>query len=717
MSAPPSPTSSPTPSTSASSTTSSPLLPPAHDPASSSSAPSTPSGSSHDDSLPNPLESMQLPPAAQEDAGLRTLRAGMSTLDLQEAHQQAKSDAAAQAEPSSDHTPQEGSSSAAEAASSMHTGSTADKSPIDAPPATLVTPSSGPLDTSSPSPSPVPSTSAASSFPSPSSSAAPAPPPGAADRSSAAAAPPPLFPRASAPPSVPQGPLTGGARKTPVPGAGGALKAGVRGMGGMSGQPLKMPPSLAAKMAAMTSRNSSGTGSPSSSTPIPSLKPSSSSSGAPALAPRPPPRPAAGSPVSAPAGRLGAGALAGPGGRPAGGMAARRRGLGAGLTLSAMGLSMDGNEKEKGKGPSMRLDGLDGGAAVGGERVGSPNQGRGGTDEMGTPFSNFRKIVDPSGRLNFAQKAILHADGVDFSSGASFKIKMDDFELFEELGKGNYGTVQKVLHRPTAVTMALKEIRLELDDSKLKTIITELDILHRATSPYIIDFYGAFFIESCVYYCMEYMDAGSLEFVAGIDVPEDVLARVTRSMVEGLKFLKDELKIMHRDVKPTNVLLNRKGFVKLCDFGVSGQLDRSLAKTNIGCQSYMAPERIKGESQGAPSSYTASSDVWSLGLSIIEAAIGHYPYPPETYQNVFAQLTAIVHGDPPSLPERYSDTAQEFVGNCLIKQAARRPTYAQLLEHPWLKQDVGRDVDMVGWIAHALAYREKNPKVNAPALA
>jgi len=102
---------------------------------------------------------------------------------------------------------------------------------------------------------------------------------------------------------------------------------------------------------------------------------------------------------------------------------------------------------------------------------------------------------DPSGRLNFAQKAVLHADGVDFSSGASFKIKMDDFELFEELGKGNYGTVQKVLHRPTGVSMALKEIRLELDDAKLKTIVTELDVLHRAVSPWIIEFYGAFFVE------------------------------------------------------------------------------------------------------------------------------------------------------------------------------------------------------------------------------
>lgn len=117
-----------------------------------------------------------------------------------------------------------------------------------------------------------------------------------------------------------------------------------------------------------------------------------------------------------------------------------------------------------------------------------------------TPFSNFNKIVDPSGRLSFENKAVLHAQGVDFTSGASFTIKKDDLELLEELGRGNYGTVQKVYHKKTKVVMAMKEIRLELDESRLKGIITELDILHRASSSNIVEFYGAFFIESCVYY-------------------------------------------------------------------------------------------------------------------------------------------------------------------------------------------------------------------------
>jgi mitogen-activated protein kinase kinase len=286
---------------------------------------------------------------------------------------------------------------------------------------------------------------------------------------------------------------------------------------------------------------------------------------------------------------------------------------------------------------------------------------------------------------------------------------------------------------------------LELDDTKLNAIIMELDILHRAVHPSIVEFYGAFFIESCVYYCMEYMDAGSLDKLYGVGVPEPVLGRIVSFMVKGLKFLKDELQIIHRgarhafplimlahksslllDVKPTNILVNKKGDVKLCDFGVSGQLEKSLAKTNIGCQSYMAPERIKGESQNALSTYTVSSDVWSLGLATLEIAIGKYPYPPETYSNVFAQLTAIVHGDPPELPDTYSETARDWVNSCLVKRPEDRATYAELLvrylvvifiiitltnsdamqSHPFLQEDAQRNVDMRGWVLRALQWRD-----------
>ena len=115
-----------------------------------------------------------------------------------------------------------------------------------------------------------------------------------------------------------------------------------------------------------------------------------------------------------------------------------------------------------------------------------------------------------------------------------------------------------------------------------------------------------------------------------------------------------------------------------------------------------------------------SSDVWSVGLSIIELAKGCYPYPPETFANVFAQLSAIVHGAAPTLPKGYSDEANDFVAKwwvphvcvtlmtltcSLMKDPNARPTYAQLLEHPFLKADKDAEVDMVGWVAQCLERR------------
>lgn len=92
------------------------------------------------------------------------------------------------------------------------------------------------------------------------------------------------------------------------------------------------------------------------------------------------------------------------------------------------------------------------------------------------------------------------------------------------------------------------------------------------------------------------------------------------------------------------------------------------------------PERIQGESQNNLGTYTVASDVWSLGLSMIEIGMGKYPYPPETYSNVFAQLTAIVHGEPPELPEdKYGPSARQFVAGCLVKHPGGRSTYQQLL--------------------------------------
>ncbi|KAI5952781.1 wis1 [Candida jiufengensis] len=310
-------------------------------------------------------------------------------------------------------------------------------------------------------------------------------------------------------------------------------------------------------------------------------------------------------------------------------------------------------------------------------------------------FANYSKYIDiKSGQLNFAGKASLHSKGIDFSTGSSFRVSLEEFEYLDELGSGNYGSVSKVLHKPTGVLMAMKEVRLELDETKFTQILMELDILHKCDSPYIVDFYGAFFVEGAVYMCIEYMDGGSLDKIFGnnIGVKDEIaLAYMTESVVRGLKELKDNHNIIHRDVKPTNILVNSAGKVKLCDFGVSGNLVASLAKTNIGCQSYMAPERIKSLKPD-DATYSVQSDIWSLGLTILELAVGHYPYPAETYDNIFSQLSAIVDGEPPKLdPSIYSKDAQYFVKSCLNKNPDLRPSYSALLQHPWLVNSRGKE--------------------------
>lgn len=326
-------------------------------------------------------------------------------------------------------------------------------------------------------------------------------------------------------------------------------------------------------------------------------------------------------------------------------------------------------------------------------------------DTGGSLLSSYVQYIDvKTGSLNFAGKASVHANGIEFSSGSSFRISLDELENKGELGRGNYGEVTKVLHKPTQVMMAMKEIRLELEEIKFRQILMELEILHKCNSPYIVDFYGAFFVEGAVYLCMEYMDGGSLNKIYSGGIAEEYLAKIADAVVQGLRQLKDEHNIIHRDVKPTNILVSTSGKIKLCDFGVSGNLVASIARTNVGCQSYMAPERIRSKNPNEAITYTVESDIWSLGLSLIETASGKYPYPAETYGNIFSQLSAIVDGEPPRLPESgYSALAQDFVAKCLDKNPKKRPTYAALFEHPWLVKYRDVDVQMGDMVKAALA--------------
>ncbi|XP_034535901.1 dual specificity mitogen-activated protein kinase kinase 5 isoform X1 [Notolabrus celidotus] len=225
------------------------------------------------------------------------------------------------------------------------------------------------------------------------------------------------------------------------------------------------------------------------------------------------------------------------------------------------------------------------------------------------------------------------------------QINAQDISYQEQLGHGNGGTVYKAYHLLGKKVLAVKVIPLDITVELQKQIMSELEILYKCDSPYIITFFSAFFVENRISICTEFMDGGSLDVYKRI--PEHVLGRIAVAVVKGLTYLWS-LKILHRDVKPSNMLVNTRGQVKLCDFGVSTQLVNSIAKTYVGTNAYMAPERISGEQYGI------HADVWSVGISFMELALGMFPYP-QIQKNQgslmpLQLLQCIVDEDPPVLP-------------------------------------------------------------------
>lgn len=165
-----------------------------------------------------------------------------------------------------------------------------------------------------------------------------------------------------------------------------------------------------------------------------------------------------------------------------------------------------------------------------------------------------------------------------------------DFEKLGELGSGNGGVVMKVRHKSSGLIMARKLIHLEVKPAIKKQIIRELKVLHECNFAHIVGFYGAFYSDGEISICMEYMDAGSLDLIlkkAG-RIPENILGKITLAVLKGLSYLRDKHAIMHRDVKPSNILVNSNGEIKICDFGVSGQLIDSMANSFVGTRSYMS---------------------------------------------------------------------------------------------------------------------------------
>ncbi|XP_048035600.1 misshapen-like kinase 1 isoform X1 [Megalobrama amblycephala] len=275
---------------------------------------------------------------------------------------------------------------------------------------------------------------------------------------------------------------------------------------------------------------------------------------------------------------------------------------------------------------------------------------------------------------------------------ASLRDPAGIFELIEVVGNGTYGQVYKGRHVKTGQLAAIKVMDVtedEEDEIKLEINMLKTHSHHRNIATY----YGAFVKKSPagqddqLWLVMEYCGAGSvtdlLKKTKGNCLKEDWIAYICREVLRGLLHLHSN-HVIHRDIKGQNVLLTENAEIKLVDFGVSAQLDRTIGRRNtfIGTPYWMAPEVIACD-ENPDSTYDYRSDVWSLGITALEMAEGA---PPLCDMHPMRALFLIPRNPPPKLKsKKWSKKFLTFVESCLVKNYLHRPSTETLLRHSFIK--------------------------------
>ncbi|XP_073276744.1 mitogen-activated protein kinase kinase kinase NPK1-like isoform X2 [Primulina huaijiensis] len=314
-------------------------------------------------------------------------------------------------------------------------------------------------------------------------------------------------------------------------------------------------------------------------------------------------------------------------------------------------------------------------------------------EEMALPPMEGSTMESP--RANKFREASLMKEKGKKCEGSVVKKKDDEqppqirWRKGELIGCGGFGRVYMGMNIASGELLAVKEVAIGTNNASKKTqeyireLEKEIDLLKNLSHPNIVRYLGTAREEDSLNILLEFVPGGSISSLLGKfgSFPESVIRMYTKQLLLGLEYLHKN-KIMHRDIKGANILVDNKGCIKLADFGASKKVEALATVTGFksmkGTPYWMAPEVI------VQSGHSYSADIWSVGCTVIEMATGKAPWSQQYKEEAAALFYVGTTKSHPPIPEHLSTEAKAFLLKCLQKEPDLRSTASELLKHPFV---------------------------------
>ncbi|XP_061753593.1 serine/threonine-protein kinase 36 isoform X3 [Nerophis ophidion] len=258
---------------------------------------------------------------------------------------------------------------------------------------------------------------------------------------------------------------------------------------------------------------------------------------------------------------------------------------------------------------------------------------------------------------------------------------MDSYHVLELVGEGSFGRVHKGMKKFLGQVVALKFMpKMGRSKKELQSLKKEIDIMTNLQHPNIVKLFDSFETDTEVVVVTEYAEGQLFQIIEDDgSLPESQVRDIACQLVSALYYLHSR-RILHRDMKPQNILFDKNGVVKLCDFGFARAMSVStMVLTSIkGTPLYMSPELV------AEKPYDHTADLWSLGCILYELHTGAPPF----YTNSIFHLVQLIVKDPIKWPDTMSSTCTSFLKGLLTKDPQMRLSWPDLLHHPFVADGV-----------------------------